>query len=73
MYEGQFKNDAYEGYGRLFYNGISFYEGFFKNNCYNGRGKYVNQNGLEKIGRFCHNFNEMTNHHKILENKAMVI
>ena len=40
-YEGQFKNDKYEGKGKLMFKNGGSYEGEFINNLMEGKGKYI--------------------------------
>jgi hypothetical protein len=42
-YEGEWRDDAMEGYGKLYYtNGNIAYEGHWKNGCFSGTGKLHN-------------------------------
>lgn len=50
-YEGEFKNDSYNGSGRLFnQNGSLKYEGNFKNGHFEGLGTYFYTSGSKYIG-----------------------
>jgi hypothetical protein len=46
MYEGEMKNDEFNGYGtHTWANGTRYYKGEFKNNRRHGNGKSVYENG----------------------------
>ena len=44
IYEGDFVNDKYEGYGKLIYENGSYYIGSFKNGIPNGEGRLHEKN-----------------------------
>ena len=52
-YEGNFKNDKFNGYGIEYYpSGEKKVEGNFKDNYLNGKGTYFFENGSKYIGNF---------------------
>ena len=44
IYEGDFVNDKYEGYGKLIYENGSYYIGSFKNGIPHGEGRMYEKN-----------------------------
>lgn len=45
IYEGQFKNDVYHGFGRFIYSNGNYYIGNWENGKRSGRGKFVDASG----------------------------
>ena len=54
-YEGEFKNDMFEGYGIYCYSNGDIYEGEFKIDLKNGYGKYYYSDGRVYAGEFKNN------------------
>lgn len=55
VYEGSFKNNKYNGYGKYYENEILKYEGNFYNNMFHGDGKYYYEKGIVYKGTFLNN------------------
>ena len=51
-YEGDYKNNRREGYGKLFLVNGNRYEGEFQNDLFTGNGKYFWPNGCKYVGGF---------------------
>lgn len=49
VYEGQWKNKMYHGYGKYYKKGFLYYEGEFAANAEHGLGKYYNEAGFVRI------------------------
>ncbi|MDR3078500.1 MAG: hypothetical protein LBU15_00475 [Rickettsiales bacterium] len=59
-YEGGFRNNQFNGWGRRIFPEGDFYEGNFENNQFNGLGKYVPVKGDSREGYFSNNRLECT-------------
>ncbi|XP_053239506.1 MORN repeat-containing protein 2 isoform X1 [Podarcis raffonei] len=55
IYQGNWKNDKMNGFGRLEHPSGAVYEGEFYNNMFHGTGTYIFTNGAKYTGQFCEN------------------
>ena len=52
IYEGQFKNDVYHGYGRFIYEDASYYIGNWVDGKRDGKGQMVDTNNIVSKGKW---------------------
>nr|XP_034966922.1 MORN repeat-containing protein 2 isoform X1 [Zootoca vivipara] len=55
IYQGNWKNDKMNGFGKLEHPSGAVYEGEFFNNMFHGTGTYIFTNGAKYTGQFCAN------------------
>ena len=61
-YEGTFKNDYHDGYGKLMQSNGEIYEGEWKKGKINGKGMRIHSNGNKYIGNYVNNVRNGNGH-----------